>query len=84
MKATGLVRKIDDVGRFTFPFELRREMGISENDPMEIFTHGEYIILKKYTPECFFCGNTDGVKDFRGKAVCGECAAAVFEKAEGI
>lgn len=81
MKATGFVRKIDDVGRFLLPFELRREMAISEHDSMEIFTHGEYIILKKYEPVCFFCDGTVAVKNFRGKMVCEECAAAVFEKA---
>jgi transcriptional pleiotropic regulator of transition state genes len=79
MKATGFVRKIDDVGRFTFPFELRREMGISESDSMEILTHGEYIILKKYEPFCFFCGNKANLQEYRGKSVCRECATEMFK-----
>jgi transcriptional pleiotropic regulator of transition state genes len=80
LKATGFVRKIDDVGRFLLPFELRREMGISEHDSIEIFTHGEYIILKKCAPACVFCDGTEGLQEFRGKVVCGECAAGVVGK----
>lgn len=51
MKATGLVRRIDDLGRVVIPKEIRRTFGINNGDPLEIFTDNEsFIILKKYDP----------------------------------
>ena len=51
MKATGIVRRIDDLGRVVIPKEIRRTMRIRESDPLEIFTDREgEIILKKYSP----------------------------------
>ncbi|MDD3654084.1 MAG: AbrB/MazE/SpoVT family DNA-binding domain-containing protein [Desulfotomaculaceae bacterium] len=79
MKAVGMVRKIDDLGRIVLPAELRRVMGIGEKDPLEIYTEADKIILKKYEPACVFCGNTVDVQIYRGKMVCRECAEAVYE-----
>lgn len=79
MKATGIVRKVDDLGRIVLPIELRRTLGIDVKDPIEIFVDGEHIILKKYEPACTFCNNATNVKHFRGKMVCGECIAALYE-----
>ncbi|BBN98257.1 AbrB/MazE/SpoVT family DNA-binding domain-containing protein [Sporolactobacillus terrae] len=50
MKSTGIVRKVDELGRVVIPIELRRTMNIKEGDPLEIFTEDERIIFKKYVP----------------------------------
>lgn len=73
MKSTGIVRKVDELGRVVIPIELRRTLGIGEKDALEIYVDGERIILKKYEPACIFCGNADKVVHYKGKVVCGEC-----------
>lgn len=73
MKSTGIVRKIDDLGRMVIPAELRRTLDISTKDALEIFIDGEKIVLKKYEPACIFCGNAGNVATFNGKNVCHEC-----------
>jgi len=73
VKATGIVRKIDELGRVVLPMELRRTLDIAEKDPLEIFVDGESIILKKYQPACIFCDSADGLSEFRGKKVCSKC-----------
>lgn len=55
MKATGIVRKVDELGRIVLPIELRRTLDIEIKDPIEIFVDDEYILLKKYEPACIFC-----------------------------
>jgi transcriptional pleiotropic regulator of transition state genes len=79
LKATGIVRKVDTLGRIVLPIELRRTFGIYEKDPLEIFVDGEKIILRKYEPACTFCGKATNVKRFNGKIVCDECVAAIHE-----
>lgn len=74
MKATGIVRRIDELGRVVIPKELRRTMGIKENDPIEIFVNGDMIVLQKYTAGCIFCGEADDTLDMSGKPVCIACA----------
>ncbi|MGB9792239.1 MAG: AbrB/MazE/SpoVT family DNA-binding domain-containing protein [Thermacetogeniaceae bacterium] len=81
MKSTGVVRKVDELGRVVIPIELRRTLGIAEKDALEIYVDGEKIILKKYEPACIFCGNADGIINFRGKNICRECAAAMAKEA---
>ena len=81
MKATGIVRKVDSLGRIVFPIELRRTLGIDQLDYLEIFVDREHIILKKYEPACIFCGNATNVKRFSGKIVCDECITAIYENA---
>ena len=73
MKSTGIVRKVDQLGRIVLPIELRRVLDIKEFAPVEIYTEGDSIILKKYAPDCLFCGNGDNVVDFKGKHVCKIC-----------
>ena len=73
MKATGIVRRVDELGRIVLPIELRRTLDITERDALEIYVEGSSVILKKYRPSCIFC---DGVKDvsvFRGKNACAKC-----------
>ncbi len=74
MKSTGIVRKVDELGRVVIPIELRRTLNIAEKDALEIYVDGEHIILKKYEPACIFCGNARDVINYKGKNICPECA----------
>lgn len=82
MKSTGIVRKIDDLGRMVIPIELRKTMNINKKDPMEIFTDGNKIVLKKYEPGCEFCGSMDNLVTFDGHEICTECIHSMEEKTE--
>ena len=73
MKSTGVVRKVDELGRIVVPIELRRTMDISVKDTLEIFVEGDKIILKKYHPACIFCENAKDVISYKGKMVCKDC-----------
>ncbi|MDQ7794415.1 MAG: AbrB/MazE/SpoVT family DNA-binding domain-containing protein [bacterium] len=77
MKSTGIVRKVDELGRVVIPIELRRTLDIEEKDALEIYVDGEKIILRKYEPACIFCGNAENVDHFRGKRVCHDCLEAM-------
>ncbi|HBW39162.1 MAG TPA: AbrB family transcriptional regulator [Desulfosporosinus sp.] len=79
MKSTGIVRKVDELGRIVLPIELRRTLGIDEKDALEIYVDQERIILKKYEPACVFCGNASNNQMFHGKNVCRDCAVAMSE-----
>lgn len=74
MKSTGIVRPLDSVGRIVLPMEIRKQLNIVSNkDSLEIFTDGDKIVLKKYAPNCLFCGSEDNLIDFKGKKVCKKC-----------
>ena len=73
MKSTGIVRKVDELGRVVIPIELRRTLGIDVKDALEIYVDSEKIILKKYEPACIFCGNANNVKHYKNRIVCYEC-----------
>ncbi len=73
MKSTGIVRKVDELGRVVIPIELRRNLSIAEKDALEIFVEGDTIILKKYEPACIFCGQAKGVRHTKGKNICRAC-----------
>ena len=73
MKSTGIVRKVDELGRVVIPIELRRTLNIEEKDSLEIYVDGEHIILKKYEPACIFCGNAKDVVQYKGKNICPIC-----------
>ena len=75
MKATGIVRKVDELGRIVLPIELRRTLDIAERDPLEIYVEGTSIILKKHQAACVFCGSAKNVTEFKGKNVCAACLA---------
>ncbi len=81
MKSTGIVRKVDELGRVVIPIELRRTMNIEEKDALEIYVDGDKIILKKYEPACIFCGNADEIENYRGKNICKDCMKILAEKA---
>jgi len=84
VKSTGIVRKVDELGRVVIPIELRRTLGIEEKDALEIYVDHEKIILKKYEPACIFCGNASDVQHYRGRLVCRECALAMSERAKAM
>lgn len=73
MKATGIIRNIDELGRIVIPKEIRRSMAIESDDPMEIFVEGDGIVLRKYEPACVFCGSCDEIVIYRDKRVCASC-----------
>jgi transcriptional pleiotropic regulator of transition state genes len=77
MKSTGIVRKVDDLGRIVLPKELRNVLDIKERDPMEIYVDGSFIMLQKYEPSCVFCGNASNITTFMGKNVCSDCRDAL-------
>jgi transcriptional pleiotropic regulator of transition state genes len=74
MKSTGIVRKVDELGRIVLPIELRRTLDIAEKDTVEIYVDGDAVVLRKYDPTCVFCGNSRNMKQFKGKNVCSDCA----------
>lgn len=73
MKSTGIVRKVDDLGRIVIPVETRRQLGINVKDPLEIHIEGEQIILSKYANSCVFCGTEAEAPRYRDKVVCQDC-----------
>lgn len=75
MKSTGIVRKVDELGRIVLPIELRRTLDIAEKDSLEIYVDGNLIVLKKYEPACIFCGNAKDVFVYNGKNICKDCIA---------
>ncbi len=75
IKSTGIVRKVDELGRIVLPKELRDTLKIEHKDPLEIYVDADNIILRKYEPACIFCGNAEDVIDFGGKRVCKDCIA---------
>lgn len=79
MKSTGIVRRVDELGRVVIPIELRNKFNISEKDPIEIYVDGSSIILKKYEQSCIFCGNTKKLVNHKGKLICTKCINQLFE-----
>lgn len=77
MKATGIVRKVDELGRVVLPIELRRTLNIKEKDPLEIYVDAEQIILKKYEPACIFCGKATDIITYKDKIICKNCIAEI-------
>ena len=81
MRATGVSRNVDELGRVVIPKELRRTLGIDIKDPLAIFTHGDQIILRKYNSGCLFCGEVnDDLRYFHGDRVCASCVAELAEQ----
>ena len=73
MKSTGIVRKVDELGRIVLPIELRRTLDIAERDALEIYVEGSTVVLKKYRPTCIFCDSSNDISIFRGKNICPTC-----------
>ncbi|MFS1510861.1 AbrB/MazE/SpoVT family DNA-binding domain-containing protein [Chengkuizengella sp. SCS-71B] len=79
MKSTGIVRKVDELGRVVIPIELRRTLGIAEKDALEIYVDGEKVMLKKYEPACIFTGNANDLVYFKGKMISKEIIPELIE-----
>ena len=74
MKATGIIRRVDELGRVVIPIEIRNKFNIVEKDPIEIYVNDYSIILKKYEPNCIFCGSTENLVEYKDKLVCDKCS----------
>ena len=79
MKSTGIIRRMDELGRVVIPIEIRNQFNIAEKDPMEIYVDGSSIILKKFEPNCIFCGNTKNLLKYKDKLVCEKCSKKIGE-----
>ncbi len=81
MRSTGIFRRVDSLGRFVLPMELRRNLDIHQNDYLQIFLEGDTIILKKSEMDCTLCGSSDDLIDFHEKKICRKCLAELKAKA---
>ncbi|MFR5683509.1 MAG: AbrB/MazE/SpoVT family DNA-binding domain-containing protein [Clostridia bacterium] len=84
MKSTGIVRRVDELGRVVIPIELRNKFGIFEKDPIEIYVEGSSIILKKYEPNCIFCGSSKNLIPYKDKLICAKCSKQIAKLDEEI
>lgn len=73
MKATGILRRVDEMGRVVIPKELRESLELKSEDPIEIFVENDKIVLQKYEESCLFCDNSDNIIIYMGKRVCNSC-----------
>ena len=80
MKSTGIVRKVDELGRIVLPIELRNTLGISPRDAVEIYSEGDTIVLKKFENHCTFCNSTKGLHEYKGKQICTRCKNEMARK----
>ena len=80
MKSTGIVRKVDELGRIVLPIELRRTLDIGERDALEIYVEGSAVVLKKYRPTCVFCDSARDIQVFKGKNICSKCLRELQEE----
>ena len=72
MKGTGIVRRLDELGRITLPIELRRTLDVGERDPLEIFVEEGRIILQKYESADIFTGSKENLIEYHDKKVSKE------------
>ncbi len=73
MRSTGIVRKVDELGRIVLPIELRRSLDISEKDLLEIYVESDNIILRKFQASCIFCDSEKEIRAFKGRNICADC-----------
>ena len=77
MNDTGIVRRVDDLGRIVIPMELRRTLGINVKDPMAILVDGDRIILQKHRDVCSICGSPDDILEIKERPVCADCVSQI-------
>jgi len=77
MKSTGIVRKVDELGRVVIPIEIRNQFNIAEKDPIEIYVDGSSIVLKKFEENCIFCENTQELLKYNEKLICKKCSKKI-------
>ncbi len=73
MRATSIIRKVDNLGRVVLPIEIRRKLDISLQDELEIFVEGDRVILQKFQPSCIFCACSKTLVSYHGKTICQGC-----------
>lgn len=83
MKSTGIVRRIDELGRVVLPVELRRSMELEVRDSVEIYVEGDSIVLKKHSDSCVFCGGSKTLSPFHNKSICAQCLQEVSKELKG-
>lgn len=77
LKATGLTRQIDSLGRIVIPKDLREKYELTANDSLEMFTTEDGILIRKYNPGCTLCGGLEGIQTVRGKYLCKHCIETI-------
>jgi transcriptional pleiotropic regulator of transition state genes len=77
MSDTGIVRRVDALGRIVIPMEMRRVLGVNVKDPLSISLEGDRIVLTKYRDACAICGSQKNVSYVKGRAICASCVAEV-------
>jgi len=80
MKALGIVRKVDELGRIVLPIELRRSLNIVEGEPLEILADEKGLYLRKYVAGCMICKGLEGLVEFGGTKLCKKCAQVIVDK----
>lgn len=80
MKSTGMVRRVDELGRVVIPKEIRDKLDIQEKDPIEIYVDGYSVVLRKFQSNCIFCGNTKDLIEYKEKLICKKCLEKLKEK----
>lgn len=77
MKATGMVRRLNDLGQFVIPKEIRKAYGWEQGDALEIFTDADGVYIRRYAPGCRLCGSLDGLQQVAGKNLCASCVSTI-------
>jgi transcriptional pleiotropic regulator of transition state genes len=77
MEASGIRRKVDDLGRVVLPVGMRRALGIGEGEEVEVWLDGDRVVVAKPAEHCAFCGGQEELRGFRGRVVCWSCLAAL-------
>ncbi len=80
MKTTGIVRKLDTLGRVVVPMEMRRKLRLKTDSPIEIIMEGDRILMRKYNIACIFCEATEDLVEFRNKHICRQCLCNIVEE----
>lgn len=82
MKTTGIIRRLDELGRIVIPKEIRKKLEIEERDPIEILVDSRSIILKKVEANCIFCGNSKDLVNYKDKLICKKCLNDLISNVE--
>lgn len=77
MKSTGIIRKVDELGRVVIPIEIRNKLNIAVKDPIEIYVDGSSIVLKKFEENCIFCGSSANLFTYKEKLLCAKCSSKI-------
>ena len=80
MKSTGMIRRVDELGRVVIPKEIRKKLDISEKDPIEIYVEGRSIILRKNEENCIFCGTIKDLVSYKDKLICNKCLTDIKKR----